>query len=104
MPQVLPVVLTEEHAGRLREARLANVLRVRPAGRAVGRDQARLPRAPDRHANRHQHCDKTAAARDGAAGVEHPRRVSVEEEPPLEQPPRVIDRRAEEIKPGRAKA
>jgi hypothetical protein len=58
MPQVLAVVLAEEHAGRLREARLANVLRVRPAGRAVGRDQARLPRAPDRHADGDQHGDK----------------------------------------------
>ncbi|SUH13485.1 Uncharacterised protein [Salmonella enterica subsp. enterica] len=35
MAQVLAVVLTEEHAGRLRESRLANVLRVRPAGRSV---------------------------------------------------------------------
>src|SRR3546814_5856767 len=83
--QVLAIMLAEEYAGRLREARFANVLRVGPAGRAVGRDQARLPRAPDRHANRHQHGDKTAAARDGAAGVEHARRVGVEEEPPLEQ-------------------
>src|SRR3546814_15964731 len=101
--QVLAIMLAEEYAGRLREARFANVLRVGPAGRAVGRDQARLPRAPDRHANRHQHGDKTAAARDGAAGVEHARRVGVEEEPPLEQPPRVIDRRAEETKQGQPK-
>jgi hypothetical protein len=38
--QVLAVVLAEEHAGRLREARLANVLRVGPACRAVGGDEA----------------------------------------------------------------
>jgi hypothetical protein len=55
MPQVLAIVLAEEHAGRLREAGLANVLRVRPARRAVGRDQARLPRAPDRHADGDHH-------------------------------------------------
>jgi len=41
---------------------------------------------------------------DGAAYVEDMRRVGIEEEPPLEQPPGVIDRRSEEIKPGRAKA
>ncbi|MCY1364078.1 hypothetical protein D9M69_508680 [compost metagenome] len=34
--QVLAIVLAEEHAGRLRQARLANVIRVRPARRAVG--------------------------------------------------------------------
>src|SRR3989344_7957070 len=32
------------------------------------------------------------------------RRVSVEEKPPLEQPPRVIDRRAEEVEPGSTQA
>src|SRR3546814_9755255 len=32
--QVLAAVLAEENAGRLRQARLVNVIRVRPAGRA----------------------------------------------------------------------
>lgn len=102
--KVLAVVLAQEHAGRQREARFANVIRVRPTGRAVGRDQARLPRAPDRHADGDHHRQQAAAARDGAAGVEHARRVGVEEEPPLEQAPWVVDRRAEKIEPGRAKA
>ena len=37
---VVTGVLTEEYAGGLREARCANVIRVRPACRAVSRDQA----------------------------------------------------------------
>ncbi|MPN00696.1 hypothetical protein SDC9_147892 [bioreactor metagenome] len=97
-------MLTEEHAGRLREASLANVIRVRPACRAVGRDQARLARAPNRHADGNQHGHQAIAARDGAADVKDARRVGIEEEPPLEQPPGVIDRRTEEVEPGRAKA
>ena len=104
MAQILAIVLAKEHAGRLREAGLANVLRTRPAGRSVGRDQTRLPRAPDRHADGDHHPQQAAATRDGAARVKDARRVGVEEEPPLEQPPRVIDRRAEEIEPRRAKA
>jgi hypothetical protein len=104
VPQVLTIVLAEEHAGRLREAGLANVIRIRPACRAVGRDQARLTGAPNRHADGHQHGHQAAAARDGAAGVKDARSVGIEEEPPLEQPPRVIDRRTEEVEPGRAKA
>jgi hypothetical protein len=70
MTQVLAIVLAEEHAGRLREARLANVMRIRPARRAVGRDQARLPRAPDRHGDGDDHGDHAAAAGNGTAGVE----------------------------------
>lgn len=104
MPQVLAVVLAEEHAGRLREASLANVIRVRPACRAVGRNQPRLARAPDRHTDGDHHRQQATAARDGAAGIEHARRVGIEEEPPLEQFPRVVDRCAEKIEPGRAKA
>src|SRR3546814_13291631 len=36
--------------------------------------------------------------------IEHARRVSIENEPPLKQLPRVVDRRAKKIEPGRAKA
>ncbi|CRX12436.1 hypothetical protein PAERUG_P64_East_of_England_6_01_14_03954 [Pseudomonas aeruginosa] len=104
MPQVLAIVLAEEYAGRLRQARLANVLRIRPACRTVGGNEVRLARAPDRHADGDHHRQQAAAARDGAAGIEHARRVGVEEEPPLKQLPRVVDRRAEKIEPGRAKA
>ncbi|KAG1255873.1 hypothetical protein G6F68_010050 [Rhizopus microsporus] len=75
MAQVLPVMLAEEHAGWLH-----------------------------RHADGNQHGDKAAAAGNRAANVEDTRCVGVEEEPPLEQPPRVIDRRAQEVEPGRAKA
>src|SRR3546814_17323811 len=61
--QVLAIMLAEEYAGQLREARFANVLRVGPAGRAVGREQERLPRAPERHAKCTTPGDKTAAPR-----------------------------------------
>ena len=47
---------------------------------------------------------QAAATRNGAADVKDAGRVGIEEEPPLEQPPRVIDRRTEEVEPGRAKA
>src|SRR5574337_918455 len=104
MPQVLALVLAEEHAGRLREARLANVLRVSPARRAVGGDEARLARTPDRHGDGNAHGGHTAGARNGAASVEDLRRIGAEEEPPLKQLPRVVDRRAKEVEPGRAKA
>jgi hypothetical protein len=104
MAQVLAVVLAEEHARWLREARLANVLRVRPAGRPVGRDQACLPRAPDRHGNGDGHGDHATAARDGSAGVEGFRGIGAVRKPPLKQLPRVIDRRAKKIEPRRAKA
>ncbi len=102
--QVLAIVLAEEHPGRLCEAGSTNVLRVRPACRAVGRNQPRLARAPDRHTDGDHHRQQAAAARDGAAGIEHAGRVGIEEEPPLEQFPRVVDRRAKKIEPGRAKA
>ena len=102
--QVLVIVLAEEHAGRLCEAGLANVLRVRPARRAVGRDQARLTRAPYRHGNGDDHRDHAAGAGNGTAGVEDLRRIGTEEEPPLKQLPRVVDRPAKKIEPGRAKA
>ncbi|MCY1374639.1 hypothetical protein D9M69_619920 [compost metagenome] len=104
MPQVLAIVQAQEHAGRLREAGLANVLRVRPARRAVGRDQARLAGAPYRHGNGDDHRDHAAGAGNGAARVEDLRRIGTEEEPPFKQLPRVVDRRAKKIEPGRAKA
>src|SRR5260221_14431442 len=94
----------EEHAWRLAKARFVNALRVGPARGAVGRDQLGLARAPDRHADGNHHRDQAAACGNGTAHVEYMRRVGVEEEPPLEQAPGVIDRRAEEIEPGRTQA
>src|SRR5690606_20154017 len=40
----------------------------------------------------------------GAPDVEDLWRIGTEEEPPVEQPPGVIDRRAEAVEPGRAQA
>lgn len=97
-------MLAEEDACRARQSRLANVIGIRPARRAVGRDQLRLARAPDRHADGDHHGYQAAAARDGAADVEDARRIGIEEEPPLEQAPWVVNRRAQEIEPGRAQA
>ncbi|CUI67416.1 Uncharacterised protein [Achromobacter xylosoxidans] len=104
MTQVLAIVLAQEHAGRLCEASLANVLCVRPARRAVGCDHACLTRAPDRHGDGDAHGDHAAGAGNRAAGVEDLRRIGAEEEPPLKQLPRVVDRRAKKVEPGRAKA
>ncbi len=104
VPQVVAVMLAEKDAGGLRQPGLANVGDIGPAGRAIGRHFARLARAPHRHGDGDHHGQQAAARRDHAAGVEHLRRVGVEEEPPLEQLPRVIDRRAVEVEPGRAQA
>src|SRR5690606_4199704 len=73
-------------------------------GRSVGRDKACLPRAPDRHSNGDGHGDHATAASDGSAGVEDFRGIGAVRKPPLKQLPRVIDRRAKKIEPGRAKA
>ncbi len=104
MAQVVVAVLAEEYTGRLRQPGLANVIRFGPACRTVGGDEARLPRTPHRHGDGNHHGHQAAAARDGPAYVENMRRIGVEEEPPLEQSPGVVDRRSEEIKPRRAKA
>jgi len=104
MAQVLLAMQAEEHARRLVKARLVDVLRIGPAGRAVGRDQLGLARAPDRHADGNYHRDQAAACGNGTARVEDMRRVGVEEEPPLEQAPGVVDRRTEEVEPRRAQA
>src|SRR5690606_11089079 len=104
MAEVLVTILAEEHAGRLRQPGLATVICFGPARRTVGGDEARLPRAPHRHRNGNDHGHEAAATRDGPAYVEDMRRIGIEEEPPLEQPPRVIDRRSKEVKPRRAEA
>ena len=48
-------------------------------------------------------CQQAAASGDAAANVEDFRRIGIEDEPPLEQTPGVIDRRAQQLEPGRAK-
>ena len=63
-----------------------------------------MPRAPHRHDDGDHHGQQAAAARDGTANVEDVRRVGIEEEAPLEQLPRVIDRGPNEVEPRRAKA
>ena len=104
MAQVLTVMQAEENTGRAGQSGLADFFSIGPTCGAVGRDQLGLPRAPDRHADGDHHGDQAAGASNGTTRVEDMRRVSVEKEPPLEQPPRVIDRRAEKVKPRSAQA
>ncbi|MNM72962.1 hypothetical protein D3C81_846750 [compost metagenome] len=104
MAQVLVAVKAEKDPGRLGQPSLADVGGISPARRAVGRDQLGLPRAPDRHGDGNAHGDHAAGAGNGAAGVEDLRCIGAEKEPPLKQHPRVVDRRAKEVEPGRAKA
>src|SRR5438132_722794 len=104
MPQVLTVMEPEKNTGGPGQPGLADVIGISPTRRAVGRDELRLPRSPYRHGDRDQHGHQAAATRDRAADVEHMRRVGIEEEPPLEQSPGVIDRCSEEVEPRRAQA
>jgi hypothetical protein len=85
MSEVLVVVLAEEDARREGQSSFADVDGIGPACRAIGRDQPRLPRAPDRHGDGDQQSEQTAATRNRTACVEDVRRVGIEEEPPLEQ-------------------
>lgn len=104
MAQVLLAMLAEEHSAGAVQARLAHVICRGPASGSVGGDRPRLPRAPDRHAYCHAHRGQTAAARYRAAHVEDIGCVGVEEEPPFEQAPGVVDRRAEGLEPRSAQA
>lgn len=102
MAQVTAVEQAEEHARQAHQPGLDDFRGGGPARRAVGGDAARLARAPHRHADGHRH--QAAGPGNGAALGEDVRRVGVKEKPPLEQAPGVVDRRAEEIEPGRTKA
>ncbi|MCY1505840.1 hypothetical protein D9M68_400650 [compost metagenome] len=102
--QVLVVMQPEEDTCRPVQTRLVDVGGLGPARRAIGRDQARLARTPDRHGDGDAHGDHAAGGRNGATDVENLRSIGAEEEPPVEQPPGVIDRRAEAVEPGRAQA
>ncbi|MNP18459.1 hypothetical protein D3C76_1109430 [compost metagenome] len=104
MAQVLLLEHTEEHASWPRQPSLAYLIRIGPARRAIGGDLPRLAGAPDGHADGHPQGQQAAARSDATANIEDVRRVGIEEEPPLEQSPRVIDRRAQPFEPGRSQA
>ncbi len=104
MAEVLAAMQPEENPVGLDQPSFAYVFRIGPACRTVGGDKARLPRAPHRHGDGDHHGHQTTSTRDGPADIEDVRRVGIKEEPPLEQPPRVIDRGSKEVEPWRAKA
>src|SRR5690606_21523072 len=89
--QVLLVMQTKKDAGWLIQPGLAYISGLRPSRRTVSRNQPRLTRTPDRHADGDHYSNEAAAARDHAARIEHLRGIGIEKEPPLEQTPRVID-------------
>ena len=66
--------------------------RFRPTRRAVGGHQPRLPRPPDRHTDSNHHRRQATGPGDGTAGDKHAGRIGVEEEPPVEQAPWVVNR------------
>jgi hypothetical protein len=98
------VLEAEEDAGRSGQAGLVNLSGERPACRAVGRDQLGLPCAPHRHGHGDDGGGEAAAGRDRTATQEDVGGVGIEEVPPLEQPPRVIDRRAQQVEPRHTEA
>ncbi|MCY1555915.1 hypothetical protein D9M68_926160 [compost metagenome] len=102
--QVLLLEQTEEHARRPRQSGLAYLIRIGPARRAVGRNPPSLACARDGHADGHHQREQATAGGDATADVEDLRRVGIEEEPPLEQTPGVIDRRTQPFEPGRPQA
>jgi hypothetical protein len=74
------------------------------AQRAVRGDQFGLARSPHRHHHRDGSCIQAAASRDRAAREEDVWRVGVEEVPPLEQAPWVVDGRVKYFEPRGAKS
>lgn len=103
MAQIGAVHQAEEDARLFRQTGISYVFAVGPAGGAVGGDVLGLPRAPDRAGDCRQCRGDAAASGDGAAGAEDVRRISLIDIPPLEQPPRVIERKAINDEPGLAK-
>ena len=102
--QVVAVLAAQENAGRAGQAGTADFSGQRPACRTVGRDQLGLPCTPHRHGDGDDGTGEAAACCDGTAAQEDVGRIGIEEVPPLEQPPRVIDRRSEQVEPRRAEA
>ncbi|MNQ36079.1 hypothetical protein D3C85_495900 [compost metagenome] len=102
--QVLFLELAEEHSGWPSQSGFAHLNCIGPARRAVGGDVSSLARAPDCHADGHHQRQQAAAGGDAAADVEDLRRVGIEGEPPLEQPPGVVNGRAQQFEPGCAQA
>ena len=102
--QVVAIFTAQENAGRAGQPGAADFNGQRPACRAVGRDQLGLPGAPHRHGDGQRGAGEAAARCDGAAAQEDVGRIGIEEVPPLEQPPRVIDGRAIQVEPRRTEA
>ncbi|MCY1495380.1 hypothetical protein D9M68_292810 [compost metagenome] len=104
MAQVLPLEQAKEYPRRLGQPGAAHLIRLGPACRPVGRNLPSLARPPEGHADSHRQGQQAAAGGDAATDVENVRRIGIEEKPPLEQTPRVIDGHAQPFEPGRSQA
>src|SRR3546814_8350710 len=92
----------EKDAGSPEEPGVIDLTLVRPAGGAIGGDEPVLARAPQRADDGRGAPHDAAGAGQHAGPIEDIRSVCVVVVPPLEQLPRLIDRRAERHRPGLA--
>ena len=102
VPEVLLAEAAEIDSGRLQQSPLAHLRFRRPARRAIGRDQRRLPCATHRAGNRNDNGHDTAPRGPGGAFEEDARGVCVEVVPPREEQIRYVDRQPGGEEPGGA--
>ncbi len=105
MAQIVAVLArrpSEEDAFGLRQPGVIDLFMRGPARRAVGRDTSRRPRAPDGRRDGGARGEQTARRRDRPATQKDARRIGIEEVPPLEQLPRLVDRNARDAEPWRS--
>ena len=100
VPEVLLAEAAEIDSGRLQQPRLAHLRLRRPACRAIGRDQRRLPCATHRAGDRNDNGHDTAPRGPGGAFEEDARGVCVEVVPPREEQIRLVDRHSGGEEPG----
>ena len=102
MTEIVAIIAAEHDTVGTEQARGFHLVLSGPAGGAVGRSAFRFAGAPDRHADGDGYGDEAARRRDHPALGEDLRRVGVVEIPPPEERRRIVDRQAEQGKPGRA--
>src|SRR5690606_41800598 len=104
MAQVVAYLSTEKIAGGPGQTGTLDFSGQCPARGAVGCDELRLSSPPHRHGDGDHRADEPAACCYSAAAHEDVGCVSIEEVPPFEQSPWVIDRNVEETEPRRTEA
>jgi hypothetical protein len=98
--QIAVLVTTEHDAVGAEQPGGADFLVFRPAGRTIGRDVARFPRADDRHGDGGGDGDEAARCGDDRALGEDLGRIGVEREPPPEEDRGIVDRPPRHLEPG----